>query len=224
MASPIQSPIQIHIEASLGIYNITLSQYLRNNPQYDRLVVSAFIFDAPKKQTPASDRERRLLIVQRAAHERSYANLWEVPGGSSDASDPTILLSLEREVFEETGLKLKKVLRQVGNLMEFTTGWGTRQKKWAKLTFEIEVADIIYQNRHGTPATNHDSSTSIEACQSHSGEQQSGSDSESREIAVTTDPEEHQSFAWTSLKDLKTDKYAISTSEQRALMLEAFEG
>ena len=62
--------------------------------------------------------------------------MWEIPGGSVDRSDPTILHGLAREVFEETGLKLTKFVRGVGNGIEFATG---PRKRWMKLSFDIEV-------------------------------------------------------------------------------------
>ena len=119
-----------------------LADYLAAHPTHTNLVVSAFIFESPTQaKSSQSDRAARLLIVQRAAHE-SFANRWEVPGGSSDAEDPTILHSLAREVFEETGLRLTKFVRQIGNVVEFQTGKSERRKYWAKLNFEIEVAEV----------------------------------------------------------------------------------
>jgi 8-oxo-dGTP pyrophosphatase MutT (NUDIX family) len=223
MASPTQSLIQIHIDPSLQIFNIPLAQYLSINPQYDRLVVSAFIFDVPSGEALESGRQRRLLIVQRAAHERSYANKWELPGGSSEASDPTILHSLAREVFEETGLKMKKVLRKVGNVMEFTSGWGSRQKRWAKLNFEIDVTEIQDQGQQSACVADNDSLRLNSANQSHDHKLEPSSKREEQELTITIDPEEHQSFAWTTMEELKTEKYAIATPEQQQLMLEAFQ-
>ncbi|KAJ2252890.1 hypothetical protein GGI13_003017 [Coemansia sp. RSA 455] len=50
-----------------------------------------------------------VLLVQRAAHERSYPNEWEIPGGHVDPGK-SILESLSREIYEETGLVVTKVL------------------------------------------------------------------------------------------------------------------
>ena len=55
---------------------------------------------------------------------------------SVDTNDPTILHGLAREVFEETGLKLTRFVRGVGEGIKFTTGQRTL---WMKSTFEIEV-------------------------------------------------------------------------------------
>ena len=214
------TPIQIHIDLSLQAFNVPLAQYLSTNPQYDRLVVSAFIFDPPRAKLSDSSRQPRILIVQRAAHESSYANFWEVPGGSSDARDPTILHSLAREVFEESGLKMNKVLRQIGDVLEFTTGWGSKQKRWAKLSFEIEVAEITDQGAHSSSIAHQDA---YSACQNQAHDVAQMPKGKKLEVAVTIDPNEHQSFAWATLEDLRTNRYAITTREQRDLIFHAFE-
>lgn len=59
-----------------------------------------------------------------------------IMNSSVDTSDPTILHGLAREVFEETGLKLMRFIRGVGEGIEFTTG---PRGRWMKLTFEIEI-------------------------------------------------------------------------------------
>ncbi|KAG6988968.1 hypothetical protein G7Y79_00066g094860 [Physcia stellaris] len=123
-SDPDHDLIQISIPSCILPFRIPLSPYLGSSQRYTNLAVAACIFTtrAPK----------RLLLVQRAASERG----WEVPGGSVDTSDPTILHGLAREVFEETGLKLTKFVRTVGQGIEFNTG---PEKRWIKLSFEIEI-------------------------------------------------------------------------------------
>ncbi|KAL2256107.1 hypothetical protein VTK26DRAFT_2176 [Humicola hyalothermophila] len=77
----------------------------------------------------------RVLIIQRAAHD-SMALLWEIPGGACDAEDQTLLHGLARELWEETGLRLKTVVRQVGPENTFFTRSG---RVVSKVTFEVEV-------------------------------------------------------------------------------------
>ena len=137
-------PIQIRIAPSLSYLADPLITYLHTNPSYDNLVVGACIF-APENRRPNGD-PPRLLLVQRAAAECGFPNLWEVPGGSAEATDPTIFHSIAREVFEETGLKLTRIVGAVGDGCEFTTG-GNR--KWKKLTFEIEVQEDSADAGHG---------------------------------------------------------------------------
>lgn len=130
-------PIQIHIPQSLAHLTVPLSIYLQENPSFTNLAVGACVFTrtADDQSSPC---QPRLLLVQRAATERGFPNFWEVPGGSAEAGDPTILHSVAREVFEETGLRLTRFVRAVGNGIQFTTG---RHSTWMKLTFEIEVQE-----------------------------------------------------------------------------------
>ena len=223
MALSSESPIQLHIDASLSKYTISLSQFLRAYPQYTNLVVSAFIFDTRETQPPKLAHPARLLILQRAAHERAFPNLWEIPGGSSDADDPTILHSLAREIFEETGLKMTHVIGQMGNVVEFRTGWGPRQKIWAKLCFEIEVAEMEGCDRQNLPAAGQYRLEIEEGSQKGGDEPLNGSKADVREIVVTIDPKEHQKHAWATLDDIRARKYNITTLEQQELILAAFQ-
>ena len=218
MSSSRQTPIQIHIPSSLQKYTIPLANYLAAHPPYNNLVVSAFIFDSPiQNKASDSNRPARLLIVQRAAHERSFANLWEVPGGSSDAEDPTILHSLAREVFEETGLRLTRFVRQVGDVVEFQTGKGERRKYWAKLNFEIEVAEVDV-HVDGLAVTR---DGGAEPGRSGQGEGNKVNDGLEGNIAVTIDPQEHQGFAWATAEDVTSGRYPMATPAQGDLILES---
>jgi 8-oxo-dGTP pyrophosphatase MutT (NUDIX family) len=64
----------------------------------------------------------------------------EIPGGKVDDTDETILHAVAREVKEETGLDVTRIVRKVG---EF--GWEeyskrrARQVVWHKVVFEVEV-------------------------------------------------------------------------------------
>ena len=131
--SPSPQPIQITIPPALRQHTIPLSTFLTRNPQYTNLVIGSLIFHPPTPTHPI-----RLLILQRASTEHAFPNLWEVPGGSSDPEDPTILHSAAREMFEETGLRLMRFVREVGKGVEFVTG----QTRWVKLSFEIEVVEM----------------------------------------------------------------------------------
>lgn len=65
--------------------------------------------------------------------------------------------------------------------------------RWLKLSFEIEVAEV------------------------------GGDGDEVVGVEVRLDPAEHQAFSWVSEEDVKGGRYAITTGEQQALMLKAFE-
>lgn len=183
-----QTPIQIHIPLSLQQYAIPLPRFTTAHPKYAAFGTGAFIFH-----------NNALLLIQRAATESS-ANLWEVPGGGSEPSDPTILHSAARETFEETGLRLTRFVRQFGKGQEFLLGKG---ELCLKLNFEIEVAEI-----HGS---------------GHRGDHQHADGDEGMEpVETTLDPEEHQAYAWASEEDVQKNRYPIVTEDQKVLLLEAF--
>ena len=217
------TPIHIHIPPSLQQYTTPLTRYLTAHPQYTNLVVSAFIFDAPAQiSTPDKERPTRLLILHRAAHERSFGNRWEVPGGSSDVTDPTILHSLAREVFEETGLILTRFIRQVGNMVEFQTGKGERRRNWAKLNFEIEVAEIDGIVDQAAEVNDDGFMGKGAGSQDEGHKSTDRSEAAAPDATVTIDPQEHQGYAWATADDIASGKYMIATPEQRDLILGAF--
>ena len=124
----------LHIQAdftyndSVSQFAIPTSRFLQDNPQYTHVATGAFVFH-----------DDQLLIVQRAADEKGFgANLWEVPGGQVDSEDPTILHGLQRELFEEAGLRCKRVLYQLGHGNTFTSG-KQGEKKWFKQSFVVQV-------------------------------------------------------------------------------------
>ena len=215
-----QPPIQIHIPPSLAHLAISLPTFLSQNPQYTNLAVSSLIF-APST-IPAS--ATRLLIVQRAPTERGFPNRWELPGGGCEVSDPTILHSLARETFEETGLRLNRFCRQVGYGDEFVTGYGAREKKWCKLSFEIEVAELGEGDmRHGSCGGHEKVAAEENMCKGGvDAVAGAGEPEDMSGVSVTLDPTEHQAYAWVTQEEIKEDKYAIITAKAKDSMLEAF--
>lgn len=173
-SSEIKPMITIHIPPQLHHLAIPLQRYLDQNPKYNCLGVQAYIF------TPSPI--PRVLLVQRSATETAFPNLWEGPGGGAEPSDPTILHSVAREVFEETGLHLTRFTRQVGNGVEFK---GRRKEQWQKLSFVIEVAEIPPLDSHHQPA-------------------HENGDAEARDhIGITLDPAEHQAYKWATEEQIR---------------------
>ncbi|KAL8937088.1 MAG: hypothetical protein Q9216_004603 [Gyalolechia sp. 2 TL-2023] len=207
-ASAPATPISIHIPHTLRCYTIPLHAFLARNPRYHRVVCSALIFAPPTaSHSHSSPQESRLLLVKRSATERAFPNLWEIPGGSVDAEDPTILHSLAREVFEETGLRLTRVVRQAGEGIEWTDNKNEKERKWLKLTFEIEVAEI---EPSITTVNEGDARGYLES------------------IPVQLDPEEHQEYAWATEKEIREffdegKGREIGWKELAGQMLKAFE-
>ncbi len=123
-------PSSYVIDQSVESFADSQEAYLQRNPQYDALIVGAMVYN------PAG----KLLLIQRASHDY-MGSLWEVPGGAVDAADATVLDGLARELREETGLVLRRVIRPVrcGREAEgavFSTRRGT---SLCKFTFEVEV-------------------------------------------------------------------------------------
>ena len=139
-------------------------------------------------------------------------------------SDPTILHSLARETFEETGLRLTRFVRQVGSGIDFVTGYGVREKKWCKLSFEIEVAEIEGGDLSRGQLVKHEE-VAAKGDVGHrgvDGVDQAGETGETNEVSVTLDPAEHQAYTWVTEKELREGNFVFIAVEQKDLMLEAF--
>jgi 8-oxo-dGTP pyrophosphatase MutT (NUDIX family) len=135
MAPQLSSPLSFTHSLSLSEFAIPLKEYLDQHPEYDGIAGGALVFDSQK----------RLLIIQRAAHD-SLPNLWEIPGGAIDFTDDTILHGMGREVFEESGLRVSALNRLIGpgdGRVVFTNS--TKKLKICKFTFEVEVesTDVV---------------------------------------------------------------------------------
>ena len=180
------NPIEIHVPPTLTAFTVPLSTFISTHPSYTNFVIGSFIFSPSHKQ---------LLLLQRAPTERAFPSKWEVPGGSIELSDPTILHSAARETFEETGLRMTRVVRQVGDEgVEFTTEGGS--KRWLKMSLEIEVMEL-------------------EGIGKEEGAEE--------RVEVRLDPWEHQAYVWARKEEIRAGRYDITTPEQRELMLKAFE-
>lgn len=248
--TPITSPqpISISIPPSLRHLTVSLSRFLSANPQYTSLVVAACIFaprhDATLLRSGSSSSAPRLLLVQRATTERAFPNRWEIPGGSSESTDPTVLHSLAREVFEETGLHLTRVVRQVGTGVEFRSipsnviigdGGAKPVKVFLKLTFEIEVAefDEFGDKDQPTSSRHHDGKSKAEETTSES-PRSTATPTDPTAFApapppsftILLDPEEHQQYAWVTEQSFNEQDpqftYPTTSEDQRETILQAF--
>lgn len=105
------------------------------NKRYDKLTVGSLIFRS-------SSNLPQILLLKRATHERHYPNVFEIPGGNVEETDATIEGALRREVLEETGLQIKKVLDAVHPFdytLEKRTGGTSVWKTTVQLNFICEV-------------------------------------------------------------------------------------
>ncbi|KAH7382559.1 NUDIX hydrolase domain-like protein [Phaeosphaeria sp. MPI-PUGE-AT-0046c] len=113
-------------------YAVNAAEYLRQHPKYHMLCTGVVVFNGDGK----------LLLVQRAADEKAFPNMWEIPGGKIDDTDETLLHAAVRELKEETGLTATRVRRKVA---EFTFEDGRPGRPvvtWLKLIFEMEVEEM----------------------------------------------------------------------------------
>ncbi|OJD29573.1 nudix domain protein [Diplodia corticola] len=118
------------VAEELAHLSVSQQAYLQRHPQWQQLAVGALVFNAG-----------RLLLVQRSATERAFPNVWEVPGGSVDADDETVLHAVARELEEETGLHVTSIKHEVGVGVQFRTGSGEKTTNWLKVAVEVEVAE-----------------------------------------------------------------------------------
>ncbi|KAL8904983.1 MAG: hypothetical protein Q9171_006852 [Xanthocarpia ochracea] len=136
----------------------------------------------------------------------------EVPGGSIEADDPTVLHGLAREVFDETGLRLTRFVRLVGENIKGSTSQEEKtvskpgDPKRFKLGFEIEVSEIGVLE---TDTNDRDVEGYL------------------RSVPVDLDPHEHQDQAWVTEEDVKAFYEngvgrPIVSKDQAGEMLEAF--
>lgn len=131
------------MDRSLAKYNTIIHDYLSKlnetaTPKLEGLATGAVIFSA---HHPAGQPDR-VLLVQRASHD-SMPNKWEIPGGAVDDNE-IVLGGLVREVWEESGLKVRRFIASVGVGEGLAAGavFQTRRGSFIfKLTFVVEVED-----------------------------------------------------------------------------------
>ncbi|KAL9024204.1 MAG: hypothetical protein Q9196_006687 [Gyalolechia fulgens] len=75
-----------------------------NGEPYDKIVIGAVI---PKRILGGSP---EILLLKRAADEHFLPNVLEIPGGKVEDVDRTVMDAVKREVFEETGMEVQKVI------------------------------------------------------------------------------------------------------------------
>jgi 8-oxo-dGTP pyrophosphatase MutT (NUDIX family) len=142
--------IMLSYEPTLQEYAVNEQVYLQQHPKYDVLCTGVVVFD----------KDGKLLIVQRAADEKAFPNMWvsidptlarcvcllrtsnksqEIPGGKVDDTDETLLHAAVRELKEETGLTATRVRRKVAELTFEDGRPGRKPVTWLKLIFEMEV-------------------------------------------------------------------------------------
>ncbi|ROW12442.1 hypothetical protein VMCG_00825 [Cytospora schulzeri] len=192
MAPPPPPPTDFTFPPSLSPFNVTKEDYLiklnENAPnRMEHIAAGAIVFS-----THHTDQQDRILLVQRASHD-SMPNKWEIPGGAVDDGE-TILAGLAREVWEESGLKVKKLEAAVWEGEVFRT---TRGKHVCKFTFVVEAENSSEVKLDPNEHQDHVWATE-EECRAKVAKRSKEGKSDT-ELVFTTAPQEAailRAFAW----------------------------
>ncbi|KAJ9630584.1 hypothetical protein H2203_001107 [Taxawa tesnikishii (nom. ined.)] len=188
-----------------------MKDYLQKQPtEFHHLVVSSAVLY-----------KDRLLLIQRAAEERTYANIWEIPGGSADLSDKSVQDAIARELKEETGLTLTKVVAEILPPITFKTGWAPKERNWLRVSFVVDVEEVeeavakakkltvdLKQERKVGAGTSmagkeeHDQAREVAAEYDRPGEVVVKHGDGSVDVVITLDPKEHQNYVWATKEDI----------------------
>lgn len=133
----------------LAYFDIPLSHFAASRPEFESFGVGGYII-SKSRPTPACPGLPRVLLLQRALTD-AMPGSWEGPGGACEPdTDKTILDGVAREVLEETGLHVSRVVELVG-----VDGWqhtrrnGTRFRI-AKYSFLVEIHEATRQLPYGS--------------------------------------------------------------------------
>lgn len=76
------------------------------------------------------DSENRVLLLKRSSYVEKFANEWDLPGGHLKENE-NMINGLKREVFEETGLKIREpdFLKTIENLNFFIASYDSQPIK-----------------------------------------------------------------------------------------------
>lgn len=128
----------------LDKFNVPFNTFRANYPQYERFIGGGLIFSQNTESQAENNGAKALqaltptrlrVLLQRASTD-AYPELWEGPGGSSEDEDKTILETVAREIWEETGLRVLEFVEFVGILEWEKPAVGMV----GKFTFIVKVA------------------------------------------------------------------------------------
>lgn len=118
------------VDPLANAFSVTAQEYIDLHPveelnlKYRFLAAAACVID---DQSPP-----RTLLIQRAESD-SMPGRWEIPGGACDDEDPTVLHSVVRECWEESGLIPSRVGPQIGDGHVFWTRSGRLVRRFTFL-------------------------------------------------------------------------------------------
>lgn len=202
---PSSTPFAVPAAKYLSTFNA--AQEDLNNLNFHTFVVTgALIFDRPiptrSNTSPSTQKkelesfEPRILLLQRAATD-TLPNLWEIPGGTCEDGDESILHAVAREVGEETGLMVSSVGPCAGTGYSFVSTGGRVVRK---VNFLVE-----YQSGSG-----------------REGEREG-----EEGLEVRLDPDEHRDYVWATEEEVRAGRVGgvslrFTMREQVDVVLEGF--
>lgn len=171
------------IAPHLEYFNIPFTDFIAARPEFDAFGVGGFIFDRATSPptSEAGSPPPRMLLLQRALTD-SMPGCWEGPGGAAEPDeDGTLLDGVVREVAEETGLHVSRIVELVAVDVWVHTRRSNGEKiRIAKYSFIVEVYEAMRQLDDGTAQV-----VPID------------------EIPVRVEATEHRAFDWAVEEDVK---------------------
>jgi 8-oxo-dGTP pyrophosphatase MutT (NUDIX family) len=131
LETPCPPPFKFTPHPLAAAYTVSAQTYLSNHPgsPFKYVAAGAVVFDNPESKDP------RILLIQRSPRDR-WPNRWEFPGGACEPDDESILHSVARELWEESGLIAASIGPMVGEPHLFVSGTG---KQIGKFNFFVEA-------------------------------------------------------------------------------------
>lgn len=235
------------------LYNGPVPSYLSANPSVTNPLASAIVFYHPpsspggkggreeKEEGKQQQQPPRLLLVQRAPTD-TLPLKWEVPGGSVDIGlDVSLIYGAVRELWEETGLVARRVVRDLDVYHEFyeETADG-RKLTWRMVIFEIEVGftslgqeeECMAQRKieaRGSYLGGNEQETAVTVV--GGGEAEYADEEEQGGVVgpfVKLDPAEHVRYLWATEEDIRSGRCGnveleLTNEAWRGFMLRAFD-
>lgn len=167
------------IAPHLEYLNIPFTDFIAARREFDAFAVGGYLFAQPA--TSAAGTPPSILLLQRAMTD-SMPGCWEGPGGAAEPDeDRSLLDGLVREVAEETGLRVSRIVELVAvDVWTHTRRSNGEQIRIAKYSFIVEVHEAMKRENDGT-------------CRAVSME----------EMPVTLATMEHQAFDWALEEDVR---------------------
>lgn len=126
------------VASHLANFSIPSAEFIASRPEFENLVGGYIFSQDADKPSPS-----RILLLQRALTD-SMPGCWEGPGGSHEPDqDGTLLDGVVREVLEETGLHVSRIVELVA-----VDGWTHKRRdgqfiRVAKYSFIVEVYEAL---------------------------------------------------------------------------------